>query len=158
MGSIGVISGGFGFTELIKKIGVERRIFTAGDNKSFLDPFEKVNKKDETKLKNLQKQIHQNFIDWVTSRRKRKINEKDTKVVFSGSFWLSSQAKDLGLIDGISSESNFFKLKFCEKTKIKKIKQPKSFKQKLGLGISTLNSDDLLLKLKEELLLNKFGL
>ena len=158
MGSIGVISGGFGFTELIKKIGVERRIFTAGDNKSFLDPFEKVNKKDETKLKNLQKQIHQNFIDWVTSRRKRKINEKDTKVVFSGSFWLSSQAKDLGLIDGISSESNFFKLKFGEKTKIKKIKQPKSFKQKLGLGISTLNSDDLLLKLKEELLLNKFGL
>jgi ClpP class serine protease len=158
VGSIGVISGGFGFTELIKKIGVERRIFTAGDNKSFLDPFEKVNKKDETKLKNLQKQIHQNFIDWVTSRRKRKINEKDTKVVFSGSFWLSSQAKDLGLIDGISSESNFFKLKFGEKTKIKKIKQPKSFKQKLGLGISTLNSDDLLLKLKEELLLNKFGL
>ncbi len=62
------------------------------------------------------------------------------------------------LIDGISSESNFFKLKFGEKTKIKKIKQPKSFKQKLGLGISTLNSDDLLLKLKEELLLNKFGL
>ena len=54
VGSIGVISGGFGFTELIKKIGVERRIFTAGDNKSFLDPFEKINKKDEIKLKNLQ--------------------------------------------------------------------------------------------------------
>ena len=158
VGSIGVISGGFGFTELIKKIGVERRIFTAGDNKSFLDPFEKVNKKDETKLKNLQKQIHQNFIDWVQSRRKRKIKEKDIKTVFSGSFWLSSQAKELGLIDGISNETSFFKLKFGEKTKIKKIKQPKSFKQKLGLGISTLNSDDLFSKIKEELLLNKFGL
>ena len=69
VGSIGVISGGFGFTELIKKVGVERRIFTAGENKSFLDPFEKINKKDLEKLKNLQKQIHQNFIDWVSSRR-----------------------------------------------------------------------------------------
>ena len=62
VGSIGVISGGFGFTDLIKKIGVERRIFTAGENKSFLDPFLKVNKKDEEKLKKLQKLIHQNFI------------------------------------------------------------------------------------------------
>ena len=67
VGSIGVISGGFGFTDLIKKIGVERRIFTAGENKSFLDPFLKVNKKDEEKLKKLQKLIHQNFIDWVSS-------------------------------------------------------------------------------------------
>ena len=158
VGSIGVISGGFGFTELIKKIGVERRIFTAGDNKSFLDPFEKINKKDEIKLKNLQKQIHQNFIDWVLTRRKRKIKENDNKTVFSGSFWLSSEAKNLGLIDGISSEASFFKTKFGEKTKIKKIKQTKSLKQKLGLGISTLNSEDLLLKVKEEILLNKFGL
>lgn len=158
VGSIGVISGGFGFTELIKKIGVERRIFTAGENKSFLDPFEKINKKDEIKLKNLQKQIHQNFVDWVCLRRKKKINDKNAKVIFSGSFWLSSEAKDLGLIDGISSESSFFKSKFGEKTKIKKIKQPKSLKQKLGLGISSKISNDLLVKLKEEFLYNKFGL
>ena len=80
VGSIGVISGGFGFTELIKKVGVERRIFTAGENKSFLDPFEKINKKDLEKLKNLQKQIHQNFIDWVSSRRKKKFNQKNLKL------------------------------------------------------------------------------
>ena len=55
VGSIGFISGGFGFTDLIKKIGVERRIFTAGENKSFLDPFQKINKKDEDKLIKLQK-------------------------------------------------------------------------------------------------------
>ena len=126
VGSIGVISGGFGFTELIKKVGVERRIFTAGENKSFLDPFEKINKKDTEKLKNLQKQIHQNFIDWVTSRRKKKFNQKNLKKIFSGSFWLSHEAKDLGLIDGIYSETSFFKSKYGEKTKIKKIKQPKS--------------------------------
>ena len=103
VGSIGVISGGFGFTDLIKKIGVERRIFTAGENKSFLDPFLKVNKKDEEKLKKLQKLIHQNFIDWVSSRRKKKLSEKNKKVIFSGSFWLANEAKDLGLIDGIAS-------------------------------------------------------
>ena len=158
VGSIGVISGGFGFTDLIKKIGVERRIFTAGENKSFLDPFLKVNKKDEEKLKKLQKLIHQNFIDWVSSRRKKKLSEKNKKVIFSGSFWLANEAKDLGLIDGISSETSFFKSKFGEKTKIKKIKQPKSLKQKLGLGINSLNSEDLITKLKEELLFNKFGI
>ena len=97
VGSIGVISGGFGFTDLIKKIGVERRIFTAGENKSFLDPFLKVNKKDEEKLKKLQKLIHQNFIDWVSSRRKKKLSEKNKKIIFSGSFWLANEAKDLGL-------------------------------------------------------------
>ena len=158
VGSIGVISGGFGFTELIKKVGVERRIFTAGENKSFLDPFEKINKKDIEKLKNLQKQIHQNFIDWVTSRRKKKLNQKNLKKIFSGSFWLSHEAKDLGLIDGIYSETSFFKSKYGEKTKIKKIKQPKSLKQKLGLGITSPMTDELFMKIKEELMFNKFGL
>ena len=158
VGSIGVISGGFGFTELIKKVGVERRIFTAGENKSFLDPFEKINKKDIEKLKNLQKQIHQNFIDWVTSRRKKKFNQKNLKKIFSGSFWLSHEAKDLGLIDGIYSETSFFKSKYGEKTKIKKIKQPKSLKQKLGLGITSPLTDELFMKIKEELMFNKFGL
>jgi len=123
IGSIGVISGGFGFTELIKKIGVERRVFTAGENKSFLDPFLKVNKQ-----------------------------------IFSGTFWLSEEAKSLGLIDGISSESSFFKKKFGEKVKIKKIKQPKSLKQKLGLGIFSSSSDELIAKAKEELMFNKYGL
>ena len=158
VGSIGVISGGFGFTELIKKVGVERRIFTAGENKSFLDPFEKINKKDLEKLKNLQKQIHQNFIDWVSSRRKKKFNQKNLKKIFSGSFWLSHEAKDLGLIDGIYSETSFFKSKYGEKTKIKKIKQPKSLKQKLGLGITSPMTDELFMKIKEELMFNKFGL
>ena len=158
VGSIGVISGGFGFTELIKKVGVERRIFTAGESKSFLDPFEKINKKDLEKLKNLQKQIHQNFIDWVSSRRKKKFNQKNLKKIFSGSFWLSHEAKDLGLIDGIYSETSFFKSKYGEKTKIKKIKQPKSLKQKLGLGITSPMTDELFMKIKEELMFNKFGL
>jgi signal peptide peptidase SppA len=158
VGSIGVISGGFGFTDLIKKVGVERRIFTAGENKSFLDPFLKVNKKDLDKLKSLQTQIHQNFIDWVKLRRSKKLDVKNFKDVFSGSFWLSNEAKNLGLIDGIDNENNFFKKKFGEKTKIKKIKQPKSLKQKLGLGLNSTIADDIFSKIKEELLFNRFGL
>ena len=108
--------------------------------------------------KNLQKQIHQNFIDWVSSRRKKKFNQKNLKKIFSGSFWLSQEAKDLGLIDGIYSETSFFKSKYGEKTKIKKIKQPKSLKQKLGLGITYPMTDELFMKIKEELMFNKFGL
>ena len=86
---------------------MERRIFTAGENKSFLDPFLKVNKKDEIKLKDLQKKIHQNFINWVTDEAKKL--KKDFKKIFSGTFWLSEEAKSLGLIDGIFSESSFSK-------------------------------------------------
>ena len=85
VGSIGVISGWFGFTDLIKKIGVERRIFTAGENKSFLDPFQKVNKKDEDKLIKLQKLIHQTLIDWLYSRRKKKRNDKNKRIILAGS-------------------------------------------------------------------------
>ena len=127
VGSIGVISGGFGFTDLIKKIGVERRIFTAGENKSFLDPFLKVNKKDEEKLKKLQKLIHQNFIDWVSSRRKKKLSEKNKKVIFSGSFWLANEAKDLGLIDGIGNADQVLKEKFGDKVIIKNFEKRKGF-------------------------------
>ena len=84
---------------------------------------------------------------------------KDTfEVLDSGTFWLSEEAKSLGLIDGISSESSFFKKKFGKKVKIKKIKQPKSLKQKLGLGIFSSSSEELITKAKEELMFNKYGL
>ena len=88
----------------------------------------------------------------------KKIKKKDFKQIFSGTFWLSEDAKKLGLIDGISSESTFFKKKFGEKVKIKKIKQPKSLKQKLGLGISSYSAEELVSKAKEELMFNKYGL
>src|SRR6056300_584513 len=84
--------------------------------------------------------------------------KKLNKQIFSGTFWLSEEAKSLGLIDGISSESSFFKKKFGEKVKIKKIKQPKSLKQKLGLGIFSSSSDELITKAKEEFMFNKYGL
>ena len=154
VGSIGVISGGFGFTDLIKKIGVERRIFTAGENKSFLDPFQKVNKKDEDKLIKLQKLIHQNFIDWVSSRRKKKLNDKNKKIIFSGSFWLANEAKDLGLIDGIGHLETIISKKFGEDVKYKKLERKRGLFSKFGKA----SIDSIFETIQENIIYSKFKL
>ena len=96
VGSIGVISASFGFKKLIDKLGIKRRVFTKGDRKSFLDPFEEVSKKDIDKLIKVQDSIFENFKDLVSKNRKKKI---DPKKVFIGEFWTGEQAKILGLVD-----------------------------------------------------------
>lgn len=99
VGSIGVVSGGFGFPELLRKIGVERRVYTAGENKVLLDPFQPEKEKDVEFLKALQADIHAIFIDMVKSRRGTKLSDEDT--IFSGLFWTGTRGLDLGLIDGL---------------------------------------------------------
>lgn len=99
VGSIGVVSGGFGFPELLRKIGVERRVYTAGENKVLLDPFQPEKEKDVEFLKTLQADIHAIFIDMVKSRRGTKLSDEDT--IFSGLFWTGTRGLDLGLIDGL---------------------------------------------------------
>ncbi len=85
VGSIGVISASFGFTELMKKIGIERRVYTAGRNKAVLDPFKPENEEDVERLKQLQLQVHDTFIDLVKQRRGAKL--KDEPDLFTGLFW-----------------------------------------------------------------------
>ena len=109
-------------------------------------------------MKKIQRNIHSNFINWVKSNRGKRIKPSNEKEIFSGSFWLSQEAKNLGLIDGIGSETETLKLIFGEKVKIKKIKQAKSLKQKLGLGIKSDYVDTVFNKLKEEHLFSKYGL
>ena len=107
IGSIGVIYSSFGFTELIKKIGVERRVHTAGKNKSSLDPFQDEKKEDIDRLKSIQLDLHKDFIDVVEESRGSKL-KKDGIELFSGEFWSGSKAKELGLVDGIRKcKSNF---------------------------------------------------
>jgi signal peptide peptidase SppA len=101
IGSIGVISASFGFTGLIKKIGVQRRVYTAGANKDVLDPFLPEKPADVKRIKAIQLDVHQAFIDLVKSRREGKLNKPD-KAIFTGEFWTGQPALDLGLIDGIS--------------------------------------------------------
>ena len=101
IGSIGAISGGFGFVEAIEKLGVERRIYASGTAKSQLDPFKRENPEDVARLTQILEEIHDAFIGVVKERRGAQIEAPDTEV-FSGAFWSAPRAMELGLIDGIT--------------------------------------------------------
>ncbi|MBL4803395.1 MAG: S49 family peptidase [Alphaproteobacteria bacterium] len=118
VGSIGVISASFGFQELIGKYGVERRVHTAGKQKSFLDPFMDEKPADVKRLKGIQSDMHEIFINWVKTRRADKLDGKDSEL-FEGQFWLAPKALKLGLIDGFGEARSFAKDKFGETIKFK---------------------------------------
>ena len=101
VGSIGVISAGFGFPGLLEKVGVERRVYTAGNNKDTLDPFLPEKPGDVKRIKALQLDIHKAFIDMVKARRGDKLTKAD-KDLFTGEFWTGQGALERGLIDGLS--------------------------------------------------------
>ncbi|WP_409361646.1 S49 family peptidase [Bartonella heixiaziensis] len=125
VGSIGVVSASFGFPELLKKIGVERRVYTAGKNKVTLDPFQPEKKADIEHLKSLQGEVHQTFIDLVKERRASKLS--DDQNIFTGLFWSGKKGVELGLIDGLNDIRSVIKERFGEDTKLRLISPPKSF-------------------------------
>ena len=101
VGSIGVVAATFGFDKAIKRLGISRRVYTAGQNKVSLDPFQPEKAEDVARLKDLQKDVHETFMDLVKERRGRRL--KDTKEdLFTGEFWSGKKALELGLVDGIS--------------------------------------------------------
>tara|TARA_B100000686_G_C16684515_1_gene913914 strand:- start:280 stop:1092 length:813 start_codon:yes stop_codon:yes gene_type:complete len=157
IGSIGVISPGFGFVDLLKKIGVERRVYTSGKSKSFLDPFKDEKKEDIERLQNIQEQIHENFIGYVKSRRGKKIDETKKDEIFSGLFWVGQKGVDLGLADGVGSVSEIIENKYGKKAKIKLIDQKRSFLQK-RLSASLVDSDEIFQKIEEKLMWSRYGL
>lgn len=101
VGSIGVLMDGFGFTGLMDKLGVERRLMTAGENKGFLDPFSPQTEKHRAFAQTMLDQIHQQFIDVVKAGRGKRL--KETPETFSGLFWSGQQAIELGLADQLGS-------------------------------------------------------
>lgn len=110
-GSIGVIMSGFGFTDTIKKLGITRRLFTAGKYKDRLDPFKPLNQQDVTKVKRVLEQVHQNFInDVVKGRGDRLRGNKDE--LFSGDFWTGEEAVKLGIADGTANAWQVLKEEF----------------------------------------------
>jgi serine protease SohB len=125
VGSIGVISGGFGFPELIKKLGVERRVYTAGENKSVLDPFLPEKQSDIDHLKSLQLDVHRVFIDMVKERRAGKL--ADSEQLFSGLFWSGEKGKELGLVDGIGDMTTELKLRYGDKLEVETIEASRGF-------------------------------
>jgi protease-4 len=101
VGSIGVLMNGFGFTGLMEKLGVERRLITAGENKGMLDPFSPMDEKDKVHAKEMMKDIHQQFVGVVREGRGKRL--KETPEIFSGLIWTGQKSIDLGLADGIGS-------------------------------------------------------
>jgi len=101
VGSIGVLMDGFGFTGTMQKLGVERRLLTAGENKGFLDPFSPMSSEQVELAKVMLSEIHQQFIDVVKQGRGKRL--KETPVTFSGLFWTGQKAIEMGLADEIGS-------------------------------------------------------
>ncbi len=130
IGSIGVISAGFGFTEAIAKLGVERRVYTSGESKSMLDPFKNENPKDVKRLRALQTEIHEHFIAHVKSRRGERLNEEEP--LFTGTFWTGARAKQLGLIDGIGVMHSVLTERYGENVKLRQITQKKGLSSLAG--------------------------
>lgn len=125
VGSIGVVSSSFGFTGLMEKIGVERRVHTAGSNKSILDPFSPEKVKDIEYLKALQLEIHDVFISLVKARRGDKL--RDDPDLFTGLFWTGIRGKDLGLVDELGDMRTILRARYGAKTKMRLISQSKGF-------------------------------
>lgn len=134
VGSIGVISAGFGFVDAINKIGVERRVYTSGESKSMLDPFKPEKPEDVSHLQSLQADIHAAFKGLVKSRRGSKLKGADADL-FSGAFWAGRQALDKGLIDGLGHLNSVLRRRFGDKVVIGNIAPPQGWGLKrLGFG------------------------
>ena len=162
IGSIGVITSGFGAVEAIKKIGVERRVYSQGKNKGLLDPFLPEKKDDVKQILNIQKDLHIQFINWIKKRRGKRLKAKD-EVLFNAGIWSGVKAKELGLIDGIGDYYNVMKNIFGDDVKFKDFSKKTSwFKQKFFSSRGSWNSDtiieNLINKIEERIIWSKYGL
>ncbi len=114
VGSIGVVSASFGFDKAIKKLGIERRVYTAGERKVILDPFRPEKADDVRHLKALQQEIHAGFIDLVKNGRGKRLKGAD-KTLFSGEFWIAGTAQKLGLVDGLGDVRSVLRERYGKK-------------------------------------------
>jgi signal peptide peptidase SppA len=168
VGSIGVLSAGFGFVDLINRIGVERRVYTSGQNKFQLDPFRPENPEEISRLKRIQEIVHQDFIALVKERRGSKISAAGDSL-FTGEFWSGRQALELGLIDGIMDIRTKMRSLYGEDARLKLISTERGlFRRKPGVGVSVSGlelgvslgkglADDLISALEERALWARFG-
>lgn len=168
LGSIGVVGGSFGFQELIKKIGVERRLYTAGAHKAMLDPFLAENPHDVARVKALQREIHATFIALVKQSRGDRLKGGDD-VLFSGEYWAGETAISLGLADAIGDLRSTLRARYGDKVKTPVIAPASGMLSGLlgrrSAGASTLNSlegiaglpDELISALETRAIWAKFG-
>lgn len=117
IGSIGVISSGFGFPDFIHRLGIERRVHTSGTRKGMLDPFRPEQEEDVARLGTIMGDMHETFRSQVRSRRGDRL-KADDETLFSGEFWTGRRALDLGLIDGLGDIRSVMRARFGEKVRL----------------------------------------
>ena len=165
VGSIGVVGGTFGFTKLMDKLGIERRLYTAGDRKVMLDPFLPEKPDDVKRIKAIQKDIHENFIALVKARRGGKLNGSD-KALFSGEFWTADKAIELGLADRMGDLRSTLRERFGEKVYTPLISAERSLLGRRLPGVSFADAivrypglaDDLISALEVRAMWGRYGL
>lgn len=143
VGSIGVISAGFGFQDLISKMGVERRVHAQGAHKSFLDPFKPENPEEVARLDAIQKDIHRQFTTFVRNRRGERLTAAD-ETVFNGDIWTGERALELGLVDGLGDLRTIMRRKYGPDVRFLTVERPMSWlERRLGrVGFSGLENAD----------------
>ncbi|MBJ3761680.1 S49 family peptidase [Maribius pontilimi] len=152
VGSIGVISAGFGFDKFIQSHGVERRVYTAGKSKSMLDPFQPEQQDDVARLRDLQDQIHDAFIAHVKDRRGPRLADDDR--LFTGEIWVGEKAREVGLIDGIGHLVPVMTERFGKKTRFVTYKQRRPFFGRFGASLAA----DALQGIEDRAAFARFGL
>lgn len=158
VGSIGVISAGFGFQDAIARIGVERRLHTSGERKSMLDPFRPEKPEDVERLHRLQAEIHDGFKDWVRERRAGKLKGEDS-LLFSGEFWTGRRGLELGLVDTLGELRATLQARYGAKVHLPVIGPRRRLLSRFGLDM-TLDGigPTTLAALEERLHWQRFGL
>ena len=125
VGSIGVVGGGFGFDQLIDRYGVERRLYTAGQNKARLDPFRPERPEDVAFVRDLMSGIHERFIGWVRERRGARLSADPA--VFDGSYCLGSRGVELGLVDGLTSVDELVRVLGGDRARVRRFRVRRRF-------------------------------
>jgi serine protease SohB len=165
VGSIGVVGGSFGFPKLMEKLGVERRVYTSGERKVMLDPFQPEKPEDVERIQAIQKDIHAHFIALVKDRRGGSLNGAD-ETLFSGEFWTAQKAIDLGLADRLGDLRSLLRERYGEKVRTPLIEGERSLlgRRLSGVGLGRLfgeqapPADDLLSSLEARALWGRYGL
>ena len=153
LGSIGVISSGFGAHVFLARQGVERRVHTAGRSKSMLDPFRPENEEDVARLEALLGDIHSAFIDHVKARRGDRL-KPDKAALFEGDIWLARRAHDLGLIDGIGHVVPYMKAKYGDKVRFRRYGVKKGLLSRFGASVLS----DAMTQVEDRAAFARFGL
>lgn len=160
VGSIGVIAASFGFEDLMRRLGVRRRLYTAGARKSLLDPFGPEKDEDVARLRALQDEIHANFRHWVSTRRGARL-AADREMLFTGEFWTGAKAKALGLVDALGDARSDLRRRFGENVRFRGVPvQGRSLRSLLGLSpaASAAWPDDMVDSLETRALWARYGL